>query len=499
MLRDCHLSSLAVAAAVLLCAWLPSERGVWAEQSMSDPWVEVKDEGGAEIQKPAPSSGDAHTGSTNLWKRTNLLDDMGGLRTFLGDYGISVGLSEISEVLGNMTGGTRRGAAYDGLATMDLTLDTEKAFHWEGGTFHASALQIHGRNLSADNLDNLQTVSGIEANRSTRLWELWFQQKFSDGKVDLRIGQESIDQEFIFSQYAGLYMNTMMGWPMVPSADLYAGGPAYPLSSLGVRLRVRPDESLTLLGGVFDDNPPGGPFNNDLQTRDGETTGTRFNLGTGALLIGELQYAVGRSRSEQGVRRGFACGLPGTWKLGGWYDTAKFPDQRFNTYGLPAPNPAAGGAGRMLRGNFSLYGVVDQMVWREAGGPQSVGLFLRVMGAPADRNLIDWSLNAGVNLKALIPGREDDTFGIGYGWAHVSRYVGDLVGDTGSPAIEARPDLGSEHFVEVTYQYQLAPWCIVQPDVQYIINPGGGIPNPSSPTELIDNELVLGLRITVTF
>ena len=45
-----------------------------------------------------------------------------------------------------------------------------------------------------------------------------------------------------------------MGWPMVPSADLYAGGPAYPLSSLGVRLRVRPSENLTLLGGVFQDS-----------------------------------------------------------------------------------------------------------------------------------------------------------------------------------------------------------------------------------------------------
>ncbi len=108
-------------------------------------------------------------------------------------------------------------------------------------------------------------MSGIEAAPTTRLWEVWYQQAFLDGRMDVKIGQQSLDQEFITSQGSALFLNTMMGWPMVPSADLYAGGPAYPLSSLGVRLRARPTEDLTVLGGVFQDNPPGGPFNADGQ------------------------------------------------------------------------------------------------------------------------------------------------------------------------------------------------------------------------------------------
>ena len=71
----------------------------------------------------------------------------------------------------------------------------------------------------------------------------------------MKLGQQSLDQEFMTSQGSGLFLNTMMGWPMLPSADLYAGGPAYPLSSLGVRLRAQPGGGFTALGGVFAGQP----------------------------------------------------------------------------------------------------------------------------------------------------------------------------------------------------------------------------------------------------
>ena len=439
------------------------------------------------------------TVSTTLWERANLLGDMGSLRTFLGNSGITFSLTETSEVLGNLTGGVHRGFDYDGLTTMTLSLDTDKAFNWSGGTLNISALQIHGRNLSADNLDNLQTVSGIEADRATRLWELWFQQALPGGKADLKIGQQSIDQEFMVSQYSSLYVNTVMGWPMVPSADLYAGGPAYPLSSLGIRLQGQPTGSLKLLVGVFNDNPPGGSFNNDSQLRGSEANGMRFNLNTGALFIGELQYMVNQPSGEKNSLNSAASGLPGTYKLGAWYDNASFADQRFDTIGLSMANPASSSVARMYNGNFSIYAVVDQMAWRQSDGPRSVGLFARVMGAPADRNLIDWSLNAGANVKALLPGREDDTFGIGYGWAHVSKRASELDRDTGIFTGSTYRVRSTEQFIEVTYQCQVAPWWIIQPDIQYIIDPGGGLTNPLNPTERIGNELVVGIRTTVTF
>jgi porin len=290
----------------------------------------------------------------------------------------------------------------------------------------------------------------------------------------------------------------MMGWPMIPSADLYAGGPAYPLSSLGARVRANAAKNVTILAGVFDDNPPGGPFSNDDQIRGSEASGTRFNLGTGALIIGEIQYAVNQPVEGDMATVDQAVGLPGIYKLGFWYDTAKFPDQRFDASGVSLATSATGAAANHS-GNYSIYGVADQVIWqRDPNDPQSVSLFARPMIAPSDRNFISFSINAGVNLKAPLPGRDDDTFGIGYGYTQVSGRAADLDSDlnaAGTPTLRQT----QEQFVEVTYQIQVAQWWQVQPDFQYIFNPGGGVLNPNNAAERIKDEAVIGVRTNITF
>lgn len=438
--------------------------------------------------------------TTNLWTRSNLLGDMGGLRTALWNAGITFGLQDVNEVWGNVSGGIRRGADYNGLTLISVGLDTQRALGWDGGTINVSALQIRGRSLSNDNLLNLQTVSGILAQPTTRLWEVWYQQSFLDGLFDVKLGQQSIDQEFITSQYSSLFLNTMMGWPMLPSADLYAGGPAYPLSSLGVRFRIQPASGLTALAGVFADNPPGGPFDDDSQLRGSTRWGGNFNLRTGALFIAELQYALNQPSNgdmDYGTR---ASGLPGTYKLGMWFDTARFPDQRFDNTGLSLADPASSGVAFMRRHNFSIYGVVDQMIWRPSDdSARALGVFARLMGAPGDRNLIDFSVNAGVVLKAPLPDRDNDSFGVGFGIAKISQGARGLDADTASFTGTAFPVRTTETFIEVTYQYQVAPWWQVQPDFQYVFNPGGGILNPNNPAKRVGNAAIFGLRNTITF
>src|SRR5271165_3045919 len=219
-------------APTLLAGWL----GISLAQAQPAPTAAP---GAVPAAEPSPSEPGF---ITDLFapSRTNLLGDIGGLRTALGTIGVTLQLQDINEVFGNVTGGVQRGADYDGLTTVTIELDTQKAFKLPGGTFHLSAMNIRGNSLSADNLHNLQTISGISADPTTRLWEIWYQQAFYDDAFDLKLGQQSLDQEFITSQGSALFLNTMMGWPMLPSADMYAGGPAYPLSSLGVRLRAQP-------------------------------------------------------------------------------------------------------------------------------------------------------------------------------------------------------------------------------------------------------------------
>jgi len=57
----------------------------------------------------------------------------------------------------------------------------------------------------------------------------------------------------------------------------------------------------------------------------------------------------------------------------------------------------------------------------------------------------------------------------------------------------------TETFFEATYQAQVLPSWQIQPDIQYIINPAGGIANPDDPTQKIKNEFVIGLRTNITF
>jgi porin len=417
------------------------------------------------------------------------------LRTFLSRYGLSLGLSETSEVLGNVTGGTRQGFEYDGLTQMVLQLDTQRAFGWHGGSFNVSALQMHGRDLSADNLGTLQTASGIEGDRATRLWELWFQQKFLDeDRLDVKLGQQSLDQEFMVSQNAGYFVNTMFGWPMVPSADLPGGGPAYPLSALGGRARWRALDAWTLLAGVFNGSPVSNNFG-DPQHEN--SSGTSFPLNGGVLAIAEVQYAYPALGSM--VYGDETPPLPRVIKFGFWYDSERFPDQSLATNGASLAAPSSGGIPRPLDGDWSLYAVMDQMLWQAPEeADRTLNVFLRAMGTPQeDRNLVDFSLNAGLTLHEPIPHRDDDTLGIGMGYAHVGGGAQQLDAATAWYTNAFFPVQSGETFIEATYQYQLTPWWQVQPDFQYVFDPGAGVLNPNEPGQVIKGEAVLGVRTNI--
>jgi len=450
---------------------------------------------------PALAESQSDEAPATIWTQDRLLGENGGMPKALSDLGLSYGLQDINEAWSNASGGRRQIQTYNGLTMFSVGLDTKAAFGWEGGTFNVSAFQIRGRSLATDATSALQTNTGINALGTTRFWEIWFQQLFAGGAADIKLGQVSLDTEFMTSQGSSLFLNTMMGWSMYPSANLYAGGPAYPLSSLGVRLRYRANDNVTILGGVFADNPPGGPFNADGQLLGSSRWGGNFNLRTGALAIGEIQYAFNQPTVGEDGKPKPAEGLPGTYKLGFWYDSGTFFSQRTDSAGIPLASPYSNGDPRRQGGNWSLYGVADQAIWRPAqDGAQMLSLFVRAMGGPGDRNLISFSLNGGITLKdpLAMPERENDTLGVGLGIARLSGgaigYDQDVNHFGGNIPVRS-----TETFVELTYQFAIAPWWQIQPDFQYVFSPGGGIVNPNNPPRRIGNEAIFGIRSTITF
>src|SRR5215469_8275790 len=228
-----------------------------------------------------------------------LLGDPGGVRSAIGKYGLTFGISETDEVLGNFTGGIKQGAIYEGLTDVSLKLDLSKHFQWPG-VVCVRAFQIRGHGLTARNLSNLDTASSIEADPTTRLFEFWYEQSIGE-KLRLRIGQQAADQEFLASTTSKLFINSTFGWPTLPGADLPAGGPAYPVATPAVRLRFDPTEELAILAGVFNGNPTGAPLGSD-DPQSFDPSGTAFRVGDGVLALFEARYNPGNT-SDNGTYR----------------------------------------------------------------------------------------------------------------------------------------------------------------------------------------------------
>jgi porin len=288
----------------------------------------------------------------------------------------------------------------------------------------------------------------------------------------------------------------MFGWPALPSYDLPGGGPAYPLSALGMRLRWRPVNPINILAGIFSGSPAPSA-DGDPQRLNG--AGLSFPV-SGALAFLEMQYAYPALGAM--AYPGAGAPLGHTYKIGAWYDSQAFDDQRLDAAGLPLASPASTGVPRRHRGDYSIYAVADQMIWRQGNDPnRSLSVFARVMGAPqADRNLIAFSVNAGLTYHDPVANRPDDTFAVGMGYAQVSGAA--IAADQDAAAVAGgafSPVRGGETYIEAVYQYQMRPWWQIQPDLQYVFRPGAGIADPAQPSQLLKDELVLGVRTNVLF
>ena len=197
-----------------------------------------------------------------------------------------------------------------------------------------------------------------------------------------------------------------------------------------------------------------------------------------------------------------AKGLKGTYKIGGWLHSARrFADQRFDAAGRSLADPLGTGVAAQRRGDGGIYAMIDQMVWKpEETGDQGLSVFARLTLNPGDRNQISVYGDAGVTYKGLIPGRDDDVLGLAFGYARISDRASDLDRDIRRFSGANTPIRDYEAVIELTYQYALAPWLILQPDLQYVMHPGGNIAAPNSTsTAAMRDAFIAGFRTVVKF
>ena len=408
-------------------------------------------------------------------------------RKALSVRGITYELNYVGELQGDVSGGISRGITYIGRLEGVVDVDIAKLAGWRGLTFHANGYQIHGDGLSREHVGNLMTVSYIEALATTRLSELWLEQKALGDKLAVRFGQLAADTEFNTSSYATQFINGTFGWPAILAANLPSGGPAYPFAAPGLRVKFDPDKKMSLLLGVFDGDPAG-PGEGDPQTRN--RYGLNFRVQDPAFIMVEGQY---RFNQDKG-----AAGLAGSIKLGAWGHFGRFDDQRFDTSGLSLADPASTGDPARHRGNHGVYAVIDQQFWRPATGEadKGIGVFARVSASPADRNLIDLYFDGGIVFAGLIHGRPEDVLSFGAAHARISSRARGLDADA---TVFRYGGLvrDFEALFEANYQIQVLPGLQIDLDLQQIIHPGGSIAGPSGAA--IPDATVLTLHTSIKY
>jgi porin len=434
-------------------------------------------------------SAEAPADSTiDLWTRSTLTGDWGGLRPHLEQYGLTFSLNYTTELLANLHGGIRRGAVVDGLFQPQIDVDLGKLWGWDGDKFRASGVITHGPEFSPSYIDNLLAVSNIEAGPIARVFELWYEKNAFNDRFSIRAGLMLADKEFLTSETASTFTNNSFGWPAWLTEDLPAGGPAYPIPAPGARVRVKPTAETYVQAATFSGDPSGG----DGSNQQGDLpTGTVFSFRGGAFLVTELGYTPNQDKD--------AKSLPGAYKIGAWYHTSsRFGDQRFDSSGLSLADPRSTGIPQNHTGNWGIYGVVDQLLYRVPGTEdQGLSGFVRIGSSPNDRNLINFYADAGLAYTGLIPGRPSDKIGVATAYARISDQARALDRDVGVFVNPMYPVRTAEAMVELTYQAKLAPWWTLQTSFQYIMRPDGGVLNDDG--SIRPNARVLGIRSAISF
>jgi porin len=274
-------------------------------------------------------------------------------------------------------------------------------------------------------------------------------------------------------------LNGTWGWPSITASDLPGGGPAYPLPTPGVRVAITPNDDFQLLIGAYNGNPAGPNCPGNPQVCD--NNGLDFNLQVPALLMAEGAYKYNQD------------GLGGTIKLGGWNHFGTFEHLRFDSGGRAIA--ATGNPGQPLDNDWGFYGIIDQLIWRMpgSGDAKGVALFGRVVGAPSDRNVVDFYADGGITFTGMIPRRPDDSLAIGFAYTGISSDANGFDRDLNLPVTR-----NYESLLEICYTMQLKSGWSLQPDFQYIWQPGANVPNESG-KDALENAAVFGARSTVTF
>lgn len=390
------------------------------------------------------------------------------LREELENEGVIFSSTYTTDVLGNVTGGMKQGARYDHSMGWDVNFDLEKFVGMVGTQFHISGLWRQGQNLSKAVIGNDLVTSTIYGHEQFRFYFLYLEKSLFDNRLNIRIGRIATGDDFAASPLYGTFVsNAVDGVPISIPINLFFT--VYPTATWGARAKFDLNKDFYILSAIY---------NGDKGVEYDKFYGLDFSLRLkeGLAFAQELAYVP-----DKGVG---PDQLPGHYKAGIYYNGAVrrdlYSDINGNSYavsGLPRKKHI---------GDYNVYIHADQMIYREKDTKDEGLTPLAVVTlGPDNMNKFPFFIMGGLVYKGLIPTRDNDVTGFELVYTKYSDKLKESQQSVGSSPQKY------EIMFEFTHKIMITKWMYMQPDLQYIIQPGG--------TGNIDDALVLGFQFGLTF
>ena len=387
----------------------------------------------------------------------NLLGDIGGQRSKLSDAGVDVTVEYKADLWSETSGGIKHGENYLDNLDLKFALDGEKLFGIKGNKALVYFINNNGSHPNASRVGSVQGIDNIEVGTDTfKLYEAWVDQSFFDDKLSVLVGLHDLNSEFDETDMTANFIKPVMqiGQTFAQSGE---NGPSiFPTTSLAGRVKISPTDTTYVSVAVFDGVPgdPQKPHGThiDLRSRDG------------LLLISETGFTP---KPAEGVD-----GTPNKFAVGAWTYTKKTDDLvDLDGSGNPVKNRMAG-----------AYLLSSYQVYHNKETGHDIGVFLRGGIADGDTRQVDWDYEAGLVGNGWVPTRPDSEIGVGFAQAHnADKYVQSQSG------VADR----NEYSMELYYRDKLYRGISVQPDLQYVVNPG---------TDTVTkNATIVGVRFDINF
>ena len=371
----------------------------------------------------------------------------------LADHGVYPILRNLSEVLGNVSGGIQRGGSYQGLTLLGLDLDAQRIAGISGGAVHVLVSDIAGQNfgpISGSAYLNNRVYAGTGAN--LRLNELSYEQSLLGKRINLRLGRVPAYTQFDGSELYCTFITALCRTPAAYTFD--RGYPPYPAASWAAVLQARLAGPLYADIAVFENEPV-------LSTSSHHGFPGRdwgLDEASGATIPVQLGYRT----TAQDDR------FPRAFSVGGFYDTGRYADPLLNAGGRNRTQ--FGGPSRTDTGASQVYVQAQQMVYRPDSSDRGLTVFGGGNWATSGEPFVERMVFAGAYYKGMTASRPNDTLGVAVSVLGVNPRIAErnnstLAKTTGGQT--SRTEVG----YEVNYGFVIAPGLKFKPFLQFISHP----------------------------